>query len=207
MLFPIPSALRATRSAGGMRTRRPYCTSNFGLIAVYYQSRLMSVKRTNISLSIYAPEGGVRTRHTAHTQVGRPTHETPTREYTHKHTQTHTNTHFTLYHGLGRSRPSPVIAEGATLVATLEVAALVEDEAAEAYLILSQKGWHRAPGSNKEGGHSSPWPGRQLFEGDAVEGGARKAAQPAVAHRAALRLRHPLHPRVHLGLHAREAPA
>ena len=24
--------------------------------------------------------------HTAHTQVGRPTHEAPTREYTHKHT-------------------------------------------------------------------------------------------------------------------------
>ena len=30
-----------------------------------------------------------RGAHTAHTQVGRPTHEAPTREYTHKHTQTH----------------------------------------------------------------------------------------------------------------------
>ena len=30
-----------------------------------------------------------RGAHTAHTQVGRPTHEAPTREYTHKHKQTH----------------------------------------------------------------------------------------------------------------------
>ena len=29
---------------------------------------------------------------TAHTQMGRPTYEAPTREYTHKHTQTQTNT-------------------------------------------------------------------------------------------------------------------
>ena len=29
---------------------------------------------------------------TAHTQVGRPIYEAPTREYTHKHTQTQTNT-------------------------------------------------------------------------------------------------------------------
>ena len=29
---------------------------------------------------------------TAHTQMGRPTYEAPTREYTHKHTQTQTHT-------------------------------------------------------------------------------------------------------------------
>mmetsp|Transcript_12157 Transcript_12157/g.28599 ORF Transcript_12157/g.28599 Transcript_12157/m.28599 type:complete len:243 (+) Transcript_12157:64-792(+) len=38
--------------------------------------------------------------------MGRPTHEAPTREYTHKHTQTQTRTQSTLYHGLRRSRPS-----------------------------------------------------------------------------------------------------
>ena len=32
-----------------------------------------------------------RGANTAHTQMGRPTHEAPTREYTHKHTQTQTN--------------------------------------------------------------------------------------------------------------------
>jgi hypothetical protein len=58
------------------------------------------------------PEGA----HTAHTQVGRPTHEAPTREYTHKHPQTQTNTQSTLYHGLRCSRPSPIIAEKATTV-------------------------------------------------------------------------------------------
>ena len=38
--------------------RRPYCTSNwfYGLIAVYYQSRLMNVKRTHISLP-FSPLG------------------------------------------------------------------------------------------------------------------------------------------------------
>ena len=38
--------------------RRPYCTSNwfYGLIAVYYQSRLMNVKRTRISLP-FSPLG------------------------------------------------------------------------------------------------------------------------------------------------------
>ena len=30
-----------------------------------------------------------RGAHTAHTQLGRPTHEAPTREYTHKHTHKH----------------------------------------------------------------------------------------------------------------------
>ena len=58
---------------------------------------------------------------------------------THKHTHANANTHtwratrrtHCKRHGLRRSRPSPVIAEGATLVAAL-VAALVEDEAAEA---------------------------------------------------------------------------
>jgi hypothetical protein len=63
--------------------------------------------------------------------------------YEHTQTQTHARTrkltHIALLivggrthcrcHGLRRSRPSPVIAEGATLVAAL-VAALVEDEAA-----------------------------------------------------------------------------
>jgi hypothetical protein len=34
-----------------------------------------------------------RGAHTAHTQLGRPTHEAPTREYTHKHTQTHSPRH------------------------------------------------------------------------------------------------------------------
>ena len=32
-----------------------------------------------------------RGAHTAHTQIGRPTHEAPTRENTHKHTQTHSH--------------------------------------------------------------------------------------------------------------------
>ena len=32
-----------------------------------------------------------RGANTAHTHMGRPTHEAPTREYTHKHTQTQTN--------------------------------------------------------------------------------------------------------------------
>jgi hypothetical protein len=42
--------------------------------------------------NINAPERGGRAADTAHTQLGRPAHEAPTREYTHKHTQTHTNT-------------------------------------------------------------------------------------------------------------------
>ena len=50
----------------------------------------------------------------------------------------------------------------------------------------------------------SPWAGRQLVEADALPG-AREAAQRAVAHPRALGLRHPLHVRVHLGLHARVA--
>ena len=57
-----------------------------------------------------------RGAHAAHTQIGRPTHEAPTRENTRKHTQTRTNTQSTSYHGLRRSRPSPVIAEVATAV-------------------------------------------------------------------------------------------
>ena len=39
-------------------------------------------------MRINAPEGA----DTAHTQMGRPAYEAPTREYTRKHTQTHTNT-------------------------------------------------------------------------------------------------------------------
>ena len=49
-----------------------------------------------------APEGGGA--HTAHTQVGRPTHEAPTREYTHKHPQTQTNHELILKTGFSPSR-------------------------------------------------------------------------------------------------------
>jgi hypothetical protein len=42
-----------------------------------------------VCLYINAPEG---CRHGTHTQMGRPTYEAPTREYTHKHTQTHKHT-------------------------------------------------------------------------------------------------------------------
>ena len=42
---------------------------------------------------------------TAHiTQMGRPTYEAPTREYTHKHTQTQTNTQL----GLFAEPPNPI---------------------------------------------------------------------------------------------------
>ena len=41
-----------------------------------------------ILLCVFTRRGGANT---AHTQMGRPTHEAPTREYTHKHTQAQTN--------------------------------------------------------------------------------------------------------------------
>jgi len=81
---------------------------------------------------MYERAGGVPTRHPRRTNTRK-----------HKHTHAHANSHtwrathcrwpysHCRCHGLRRSRPSPVIAEGATLVAAL-VATLVEDEAAKA---------------------------------------------------------------------------
>ena len=60
-------------------------------------------------MCINAPEGCPHGTHTTRTAYTRDTHSR-------EHTQTQTNTQPTLYHGLRRSRPSPVIAEMSTAV-------------------------------------------------------------------------------------------
>jgi hypothetical protein len=56
---------------------------------------------------------------TAHTQMGRPTYEAPTREYTHKHTQTQTNTQLgpTKY-GADSRRGGALLIRGGSLATT-----------------------------------------------------------------------------------------
>ena len=60
-----------------------------------------------------------RGANTAHTQMGRPTHEAPTREYTHKHTQTQTNAQRgpTKY-GAGSRRGAALLIRGGRLAPT-----------------------------------------------------------------------------------------
>ena len=41
---------------------------------------------------MYMLTEGCKSQYGTNHNMGRPTHEAPTREYTHKHTQTHTNT-------------------------------------------------------------------------------------------------------------------
>ena len=92
-------------------------------------------------LYIYAPRRGAHTRHT-HKWDGLHTR--------HLLESTHTNTHKHTVHVIPRARaltPQPVIAEGATLVAALTVAALVEDEAAEARVHVRR---------GQDGGRSKP---------------------------------------------------
>ena len=55
-----------------------------------------------------------RGANTAHIHMGRPTHEAPTREYTHKHTQTQTNTKY----GADSRRGAALLRRGGRLAPT-----------------------------------------------------------------------------------------
>jgi len=74
------------------------------------------LRRGRTGLYVFTRRRGANT---AHIQMGRPTHEAPTREYTHKHTQTQTNAQRgpTKY-GAGSRRGAALLIRGGRLAPT-----------------------------------------------------------------------------------------
>ena len=108
----LPGRYSGSHSGEGVRT-----TWQMFLMQLPLEAVLRVVDSGNVySLFLFTRRRGANT---AHTQMGRPTHEAPTREYTHKHTQTQTNAQRgpTKY-GAGSRRGAALLIRGGRLAPT-----------------------------------------------------------------------------------------
>ena len=99
---------------------------------VLYRGKTLEHHRAYRNTLLFTRRRGANT---AHTQMGRPTHEAPTREYTHKHTQTQTNAQRgpTKY-GAGSRRGAALLIRGGRLAPTPSELHLCRDLPRRSYM-------------------------------------------------------------------------